>query len=78
MRPGDARIAGQVERDHGNVGMHRFHPQQNGFRLLNAFVASDSIGQTDPPASGFRINLYKVALATAAAILGLSSQIVAG
>jgi hypothetical protein len=36
-------------------------PEKNGFRLLNAFGASNRIDETDPPASGFRINLHKVA-----------------
>ena len=34
-------------------------PEQNGFRLLNAFVKR--IGETDSPACGFRINLYQLA-----------------
>ncbi|MGA7392556.1 MAG: hypothetical protein WBW78_07880 [Terrimicrobiaceae bacterium] len=54
--------------------MDRLRTQQNDFRFLNAFGASKRIGEADPPTCGFRINLYKVALATAAAILRLSSQ----
>jgi hypothetical protein len=33
----DARVAGKAESDHGNFGLR---PEQNGFRLLNAFDAS--------------------------------------
>jgi hypothetical protein len=36
----DARVVGEGERDHGNLGMYRLRPEQNGFRLLNAFGAS--------------------------------------
>ena len=42
-------------------GVYRLRPEQNGIRLLNAFGASKCIGETDPPACGFRINLYQVA-----------------
>jgi len=41
-----ARITGKLESDHGNLGMHRLRAQQNGFRLLNAFGASNRIGET--------------------------------
>ena len=34
----NARITGKVESDHGNLGMYGLRPEQNGFRLLNAFV----------------------------------------
>ena len=50
---GDARVAGKVESDHGNLGMYRLCPEQNGFRLLNAFGASKRIGETDPPGLRF-------------------------
>jgi hypothetical protein len=46
--------------------MNGLRPEQNGFRLLNAFGASNRIRETDPPASGFRINTRL--LATAAAV----------
>jgi hypothetical protein len=36
----DARIARKVESDHCNLGMYCLCPEQNGFRLLNAFGAS--------------------------------------
>ena len=47
----DARITGKVESDHGNLGMYRLRPQHNGFRILNAFGASNRIGEADPPTS---------------------------
>ena len=50
--------------DQGNIGINGLRPEENGFRLLNAFVKR--IGETDSPASGLRINLYRW-LATAAA-----------
>ena len=57
----DARVAGKVEGDHGNLGMYRLRSQQNGFRLLNTLDPPKRIGETDPPALVFRLNLYKVA-----------------
>ena len=30
----DAPVAGEAESDHGNFGMYRLRPQQNGFRLI--------------------------------------------
>jgi hypothetical protein len=38
MRP-DARIAGKVESDHGDLGMYRLRPEQNGFRYLNTGIS---------------------------------------
>ena len=35
--------------------------EQYGLRILYTLSASKRIGETDPPASGFRINLYQVA-----------------
>ena len=57
----DARITGKVERDHGNVGMYPLRPEQNGFRLPNAFGASKRIGEADSPTCGSGINLYQMA-----------------
>ena len=37
----DARIAGKVEGDHGNLGMYRLRPEQNGLRLLDAFDSAE-------------------------------------
>jgi hypothetical protein len=51
----DARVAGKAESDHGNFGMYRLRPEQNGFRLRNAFDASDRIGETDLPAPRFQV-----------------------
>jgi hypothetical protein len=58
---GAARIARKIEGDHGNFGMNRLRPQQNGFCILNAFGASNRVGETDLPACGLRINLYQMA-----------------
>jgi len=63
----DARITGKVESDHGNLGMYRLCPEENGLCLFNAFGASKRIGETDPPACGFRITFTRW-LATAAAM----------
>jgi hypothetical protein len=41
--------------------MNGLRAEQNGFRLLNVFGASKCIGETDPPASCLRINLYQMA-----------------
>jgi hypothetical protein len=41
--------------------MYRFRPEQNGFRLLDAFGASNRIGESDPPTCVFRLNLHKMA-----------------
>jgi hypothetical protein len=41
--------------------MYRLRPQQNGLRILYTIGSSDCIGETDPPARRFRINLHKVA-----------------
>jgi hypothetical protein len=57
----DARITGEIEGDHGNLGMNGLRPEQNGFCLLNVFGASKRISESDPPARRFRINLHKVA-----------------
>jgi hypothetical protein len=54
-------VAGEVERDHGNFGMYRLRSEQNGFRLLYTLDPPNRIGETDPPACGFRINLYQMA-----------------
>ena len=54
---GDASIAREVESDHCNLGMYCLRPEQNGFRLLNAFRASKRIGEADPPTCGSGINL---------------------
>ena len=32
--PRDARVAGKVESDYGNLGMYRLRSQQSGFRFL--------------------------------------------
>ena len=34
----DARVAGQVECDHGNLGVYRMRPEQNGLHLLDASI----------------------------------------
>jgi len=57
----DAGVAGKDERNHGNFGMYRLRPKQNGLRLLKAFGASKRRGETDPPPWGLRINLYQMA-----------------
>jgi hypothetical protein len=36
-------------------------PEQNSCRLLQAFEASCRVGETDPPARVFRLNLYQMA-----------------
>jgi hypothetical protein len=61
----DARVAGKAESDHGNFGMYRLRPQQNGFRLLYTLDPPDRIGETDPPDLVFRLTRW---LATAAAM----------
>ena len=57
----DTCVAGQVESNHGNLGMNGLRPEQNGFCLVNAFGAPNRIGKTDPPAGVFRLNLYQMA-----------------
>jgi hypothetical protein len=57
----DARVAGKAESDHGNFGMYRLRPQQNGFRLPYTLYPSDRIGESDLPGVVFRLNLHKVA-----------------
>jgi hypothetical protein len=42
----DARVAGEAESNHGNLGVYRLRPEQNGFGILNAFGASKRIGET--------------------------------
>ena len=44
--------------DQGNLGINGLRPEENGFRLLNAFVKR--IGESDSPSSGFRINFYPI------------------
>jgi hypothetical protein len=41
--------------------MYRLRPKQNGLRIFYTLGSSYRIGETDPPASGFRINLHNVA-----------------
>ena len=57
----DACVAGKAECDHGNFGMYRLRPQQNGFRFLYTLDPSNRIGETDSPGFVFRLNLHKVA-----------------
>lgn len=53
---GDASIASKVKSDHCDFGMYFLLPEQNGFCLLNAFGASERIGEADSPACGSGIN----------------------
>jgi len=53
----DARVVGKVESDHGNLGMYRLRPQQNGFRLLYTLDPPNRIGETDPPVCGVETNV---------------------
>lgn len=57
----DARIAGKIEGDHGNLWMYCLRPQQNGFRLLNTLAPPNRIREANPPALIFWLNLYEVA-----------------
>ena len=43
----DACAAGEVECDHGALGVNRLRPQQNGFRFLYALNPPDRIGQME-------------------------------